>query len=77
MQPNSREDAEQVGKVTLSQMQAYAEEGHFASGSMGPKVDAVCRFVQGTDLPGVITSLDQIVPAVTEIGATGTVVVPG
>ena len=30
-------------------------EGHFASGSMGPKVDAVCRFVQGTDLPGVIT----------------------
>jgi carbamate kinase len=68
--------AEPVGRVTLSQMQAYAEEGHFASGSMGPKVDAVCRFVQGTDLPGVITSLDRIVEAVTEVGATGTVVVP-
>ena len=25
---------------------AYAAEGHFASGSMGPKVDAVCRFVE-------------------------------
>ena len=68
--------AEPMGRVTLSQMQAYAEEGHFASGSMGPKVDAVCRFVQGTDLPGVITSLDRIVDAVTDVGATGTVVVP-
>lgn len=69
-------EAEPIGRVTLSQMQAYAEEGHFASGSMGPKVDAVCRFVQGTDLPGVITSLDRIVEAVTDVGATGTVVVP-
>jgi carbamate kinase len=69
-------EAEPIGKVTLSQMQAYAAEGHFASGSMGPKVDAVCRFVQGTDLPAVITSLDRIVDAVTEVGATGTVVVP-
>ncbi|MGC4111181.1 MAG: carbamate kinase [Nocardioides sp.] len=68
-------EAEPIGRVTLSQMQAYAEEGHFASGSMGPKVDAVCRFVQGTDLPGVITSLDHIVAAVTEVGSTGTVVV--
>jgi carbamate kinase len=69
-------EAEPVGRVTLSQMQAYAEEGHFASGSMGPKVDAVCRFVQGTDLPGVITSLDRIVDAVVDVGHTGTVVVP-
>ena len=69
-------EAEPLGRVTLSQMQAYAEEGHFASGSMGPKVDAVCRFVQGTDLPGVITSLDRIVDAVTDVGYTGTVVVP-
>ena len=69
-------EAEPVGRVTLSQMQAYAEEGHFASGSMGPKVDAVCRFVQGTDLPGVITSLDRIVDAVVDVGHSGTVVVP-
>jgi carbamate kinase len=69
-------EAEPLGKVTLSQMQAYAGEGHFASGSMGPKVDAICRFVEGTDLPGVITSLDRIVDAVTDVGGTGTVVVP-
>jgi len=69
-------EAEAIGSVTLSQMQDYAAEGHFASGSMGPKVDAVCRFVQATDLPGVITSLDRIVDAVNDVGAVGTVVVP-
>jgi len=69
-------EAEPIGRVPLSKMQEYAAEGHFASGSMGPKVDAVCRFVQGTDLPAVITSLDRIVEAVTDLGATGTVVVP-
>src|SRR4051812_42722067 len=70
-------EAEPIGRVTLSHMQQYVGEGHFASGSMGPKVDAVCRFVQGTDQPGVITRLDHIVDAVTDIGSVGTVVVPG
>ena len=64
-----------LGRVGLARMQEYAEEGHFASGSMGPKVDAVCRFVQATDKPAVITSLDRIVDAVTEVGTVGTVVV--
>ena len=70
-----RPDAQPIGRVLLSQMQAYADDGHFASGSMGPKVDAVCRFVQGTDQPAVITSLDRIVDAVTRPGEVGTVVV--
>ena len=29
-----------------TRMRALAAEGHFASGSMGPKVDAACRFVE-------------------------------
>jgi carbamate kinase len=70
-----RPDAEPIGRVGLARMQAYADDGHFASGSMGPKVDAVCRFVQGTDRPAVITSLDHIVDAVTRLGEVGTVVV--
>ena len=69
-------DAQPLGRVGLARMQEYAEEGHFASGSMGPKVDAVCRFVQATDKPAVITSLERIVDAVTDVGTTGTVVVP-
>jgi carbamate kinase len=70
-------DAEPLGEVSLSRMREYAGEGHFASGSMGPKVEAVCRFVEATGRPGVITSLDRIVDAVTDVGSTGTVVVPG
>ncbi len=67
-------EAQDVGTVTLDQMRAYAAEGHFASGSMGPKVDAVCRFVEQTGQRGIITSLDQITAAVA--GDAGTVVVP-
>jgi carbamate kinase len=72
-------DAEDVGRVTLSQMREHAAAGHFASGSMGPKVDAVCRFVEDTGRPGVITDLPSIARAVAglESGESiGTVVVP-
>ena len=52
----------------------YALDGHFASGSMGPKVDAACRFVEQGGTRAVITNLDQIADAVA--GNAGTVVVP-
>jgi carbamate kinase len=67
-------DAEPIGEVTVTRMREYAAAGHFASGSMGPKVDAVCRFVEATGRRGVITSLDSILDAVN--GDAGTVVVP-
>ena len=67
-------EAEPLGTVTVEQLRAYAAEGHFASGSMGPKVDAACRFVEQSGTRSVITSLDQIVDAVA--GRAGTVVVP-
>ena len=69
-----RPDAEAVGTVTLDQMRAYAAEGHFASGSMGPKVDAACRFVEQGGTRAVITDLDHLADAVS--GGAGTVVVP-
>lgn len=67
-------EAEDLGTVTTAQLRQFAAEGHFASGSMGPKVDAACRFVEQGGQRAVITSLDQIVDAVT--GDAGTVVVP-
>ncbi len=70
--------ARPVGRVTVSQLRAYAAEGHFASGSMGPKVDAVCRFVENGGQRAVITTLDTIVDAVrgSADSGPGTVVVP-
>jgi carbamate kinase len=67
-------DAEPIGEVPVARMREYAAAGHFASGSMGPKVDAVCRFVESTGRRAVIGSLDNILAAVQ--GESGTVVVP-
>ncbi len=44
----------------------------FASGSMGPKVEAACRFVEATGHPAVIGSLDEAAAVVR--GDTGTII---
>jgi carbamate kinase len=67
-------EAEPIGRVTVEELRALAAEGHFASGSMGPKVDAVCRFVEQGGQRAVITNLENIVDGVS--GKAGTVVVP-
>ncbi len=66
--------AEPLGAVALAEMEAYLADGHFTSGSMGPKVDAICRFVRASGKPGVITSLSKIVEAVHQ--RVGTIVRP-
>ena len=67
-------DAEDIGRVDVRRLRELAAEGHFAGGSMGPKVEAVCRFVEQGGTRAVITTLDRILDAVA--GETGTVVVP-
>lgn len=67
-------DAEPLGEVPVARLRALAAEGHFASGSMGPKVDAACRFVEQGGDRAIITSLSHITDALD--GAAGTVVVP-
>ncbi|HET7399571.1 MAG TPA: carbamate kinase [Intrasporangium sp.] len=64
--------ARPIGQVTLGQMETYAAQGQFASGSMGPKVDAAMRFVRGGGSRSVITALDRITEAVE--GHVGTVI---
>ena len=68
-------EAEPSAGSRVAQLRAYAAEGHFASGSMGPKVDAVCRFVEHGGSRAVITNLDHIADARRRADA-GTVVVP-
>jgi carbamate kinase len=66
--------ARALGEVGVVELRKLAAEGQFASGSMGPKVEAACRFVERTGRPAVITSLGRIAEAVD--GQAGTVVVP-
>jgi carbamate kinase len=61
-----------LGAVTAAQLRAHADAGEFGSGSMGPKVEAVLRFVADGGQRAVITDLNRIADAVT--GSVGTVV---
>jgi len=64
---------ESLSHMTLAEAQQYVEEGHFAPGSMLPKVQAAMKFV--TANPGkkaIITSLDKAIEALE--GRTGTVI---
>lgn len=63
-----------LGTVTAAELRRCAGEGHFRAGSMGPKVEAVCRFVERGGARAAIGALDDAV-AVAE-GRRGTQVLP-
>ena len=60
-------------QVTVAELRTHQDAGQFAVGSMGPKVEAVCRFVEATGGRAAIASLDAAVAAVH--GEAGTRVV--
>jgi carbamate kinase len=66
--------ARPLERATAAEMREIAREQAFASGSMGPKVEAAVRFVENGGVRAVITSLEQIEEAVH--GRAGTVVEP-
>jgi carbamate kinase len=66
-------DARPIERISVQGLRSLAADGHFGSGSMGPKVDAACRFVERGGKCAVITNLDNILDGVA--GKSGTVVV--
>jgi len=65
-------DARPVERVDVAAMRGLQREHDFASGSMGPKVEAAIRFVEAGGTRSVITSLENIEDAVH--GRAGTVI---
>lgn len=59
-----------LGEVSVSELRSLIADGQFSAGSMGPKVEAVCRFVEATGGRAAIAALDEAVGA-TE-GTVGT-----
>lgn len=47
-----------LDEMTTSEAQQYLREGHFAPGSMGPKVEAAVKFVEAGGEKAVISSLE-------------------
>ena len=64
-------DQENLSHMTLKDAARYVEEGHFAAGSMLPKVLAAMKFVRAfPNKRAIISSLDKAIPALA--GETGT-----
>ena len=56
--------------MNIAEARRYQQEGHFKAGSMGPKVEAACRFVESGGEMAVIASLDNALLALQ--GKSGT-----
>ena len=57
-------------RVSLSEIRRHLADGQFPPGSMGPKIEAAIRFLEGGGKRVVIGHLDEAVPALA--GETGT-----
>ncbi len=59
-----------LATVSLRELKAYQAAGHFAKGSMGPKVGAAIRHLEAGGRRAIIAHLEQALPALR--GDTGT-----
>jgi carbamate kinase len=56
--------------MTIAEAQQYLSEGHFAPGSMEPKIKAAMQYLQQTKGEVIITSPRRMVAAVKGIAGT-------
>ncbi len=63
-----------LDRLTVSEARAYDEEGHFAAGSMRPKIRAMVEFLEATGGRGLITDPPNVMRALA--GETGTLILP-
>ncbi len=64
-----------LGAVTLEEIEGLQGEGHFPSGSMGPKIEAVIRFLRSGGRRALITNPESLPRAIA--GRAGTHFVGG
>ncbi|HIT22482.1 MAG TPA: carbamate kinase [Candidatus Scybalousia intestinigallinarum] len=64
------ENAQKLGEISVEDAKGYITAGHFAKGSMLPKVQAAVDFVEKTHHQAIITSLTNLSNAIQGIRAT-------
>lgn len=64
-----------LDQITLAEAQRYIDEGHFAAGSMLPKIEAAVEFIKMGGPQAIITDPPNLARALR--GETGTRIVPG
>jgi carbamate kinase len=62
-----------LGSMTLKEAGRYLKDGHFPSGSMGPKIEAAMQFVRHSGKRAIIASIEEIGSAVK--GKAGTQII--
>ncbi|MBT3881143.1 MAG: carbamate kinase [Candidatus Scalindua sp.] len=67
-------DQKPLATITIKEAESYMAEGHFPSGSMGPKIQAAVNFLKGGGECVFITAIDKVWEAIA--GKTGTRIVP-
>ena len=66
-----KENEKKLEKVSSTELEKYLEEGHFAKGSMYPKVQACLNFVKsGKGKTAIIASLENAKKAFKEKAGT-------
>ncbi len=70
----NKPDQKWLDKITVAEAKKYMEEGHFAKGSMLPKMTAVISFLEKGGKQALITNPENIGRALK--GETGTWIVP-
>lgn len=63
-----------ISEMTVSEAARYINEGHFAKGSMQPKVESIIQYLENDGKMGLITTPWSIARALN--GETGTKIVP-
>ncbi len=63
-----------LDKMTLAEAKAFMEQGHFAKGSMEPKVQAIINYLEAGGKEALVTNPENIERALA--GETGTRIVP-
>lgn len=59
-----------VGRITRARLAALAADGHFAPGSMGPKIAAACDFVDRPSRRAIICAPDNLAAALADTDGT-------
>lgn len=66
-----KENQTEIDKMTISEARKYLAEGHFAPGSMKPKVEAIVDFIEkNPDRKALITSANKLPEAMEEKSGT-------
>ncbi|TET30045.1 MAG: carbamate kinase [Candidatus Heimdallarchaeota archaeon] len=65
-----KESQQKIEKIEKSKMKKIFDEGHFAMGSMGPKVESAIRFIENGGKLSIITSPENAIAALDDKSGT-------